>query len=1101
VDPLDLGPGFASSLSNVHIQDGAIRPRRGYTAINSEVPRGFVFSDLFDRDNERTSVSYVREIANVTQADPCQITTSNSHGLVTGDVVRIGLIASMVELNNQAYSVTFVDTTNFTIDVDSQGYTAHAGSADGIVIAHSDRHARESIFWGALHTGYTGTVDHNLRAVEIWNQTMRGGNDLRTTQTLPEHKAVMGGVVILDPNTEGGSAVSFQANYAVEFLLRKFAGFPDYPGQDDVALGNNSALHPTNEAATSCDFCVDLRAGSLIGFNQSTNDTDDDAYEIAFTVPVGNGTNELRWNDLVVNIYKRSGGTRGAAVFTYAGDEEGPGTDEWIRVRLEVYGTSTTTIKIYVDDTELVDDGSGVRYADSSSPFLSGFTRLLWRPAAATDNYEELVRQVQIGCFRGMSLDVSGDEDGTESSMHMLAKGVSASGTSYLLAGAGNQLLKRSGSTFEILDHTSTVLNRRCGIESGASTLSYVDGNDFFTITDAADSNYLDLSDYSFSDGHRVELIWAHETQATVANVVFGIYDIERKDGERIIRCKGKPSVSGDLTAVPIAYRILPASSAEGIPGITHELITSRNAAGSAAFGHHTYIADAVSHKHRMLKTNGQSAYLVGMKAPIRAPDVANSNQGITLSGDFSYKYTFYNRVLGIESSASPESAETSLTTGATITIRDASADLNATHVRLYRHKSGGATGWFLTATIPIQIDDLGSKYSETGAISFDRTFWVHDTIPDGDESDTIEAPELENSIPPTSVCCATHLDRMWYVPQRTSDGSKLYYSESGNPDAVDPTSFLRVGEAYGGRIRAIIPGQAMLLDSVIKTMLILKDNSAWLMTGDSPSSVQIDLVATVGCSSYRAWGIDEFGRVYWAGADGVYRWSSAGGIEDLSYMNLPTYRGFKTSHYQYMAMGIDYADGLVLVNAASQTAGTPNRLFVIHYRNPAVEHESGHHIYDWSVWDIAARCFVSDHESAGAANLPARRKLMFVDHGSGLVAIYRGDDGTAMQDDGEDYSWFWNGPDLNLGTRRLKRWKYLSAEFEQDGTGGAMTVGYVEPDGTARDTATNSTSVASKIVPVQRRLKHIAPRFAGSAGHNTRILSYEVDAEVLGRR
>jgi len=63
-------------------------------------------------------------ITNVTQANPAQVTSVN-HNLVTGDRILITGVQGMTQLNNINYTVTFVNANNFTIGIDSTGFTAY----------------------------------------------------------------------------------------------------------------------------------------------------------------------------------------------------------------------------------------------------------------------------------------------------------------------------------------------------------------------------------------------------------------------------------------------------------------------------------------------------------------------------------------------------------------------------------------------------------------------------------------------------------------------------------------------------------------------------------------------------------------------------------------------------------------------------------------------------------------------------------------------------------------------------------------------------------------------------------------------------------------
>lgn len=74
-------------------------------------------------------------ISGISQANPCVVSTSQNHNLVTGQVVRLHVPPAfgMFPLNNGAFSVTVLSNTSFSIqytqvppglDVDSRNYPA-----------------------------------------------------------------------------------------------------------------------------------------------------------------------------------------------------------------------------------------------------------------------------------------------------------------------------------------------------------------------------------------------------------------------------------------------------------------------------------------------------------------------------------------------------------------------------------------------------------------------------------------------------------------------------------------------------------------------------------------------------------------------------------------------------------------------------------------------------------------------------------------------------------------------------------------------------------------------------------------------------------------
>lgn len=68
----------------------------------------------------------VRVIANITQAAAGVVTTLVDHGLTTGQSIRLSIptICGMTQLNNRLVTVTVVNASTFSINVDTTGYTA-----------------------------------------------------------------------------------------------------------------------------------------------------------------------------------------------------------------------------------------------------------------------------------------------------------------------------------------------------------------------------------------------------------------------------------------------------------------------------------------------------------------------------------------------------------------------------------------------------------------------------------------------------------------------------------------------------------------------------------------------------------------------------------------------------------------------------------------------------------------------------------------------------------------------------------------------------------------------------------------------------------------
>lgn len=64
----------------------------------------------------------VKTITAITNANPAVVTTSVAHGFVTGDKVKITSVSGMTQVNNLYFTVTVINTTQFSLGVDSSAY-------------------------------------------------------------------------------------------------------------------------------------------------------------------------------------------------------------------------------------------------------------------------------------------------------------------------------------------------------------------------------------------------------------------------------------------------------------------------------------------------------------------------------------------------------------------------------------------------------------------------------------------------------------------------------------------------------------------------------------------------------------------------------------------------------------------------------------------------------------------------------------------------------------------------------------------------------------------------------------------------------------------
>lgn len=89
-------------------------------------------------------------ITAITQANPGRVTV-NAHGYSNGDQVLIEDVSGMTEVNHEVFTVTVVDANNFTIGVDTSGYTAY--TSGGIVALYGNYPATCAFYGGRLFHG------------------------------------------------------------------------------------------------------------------------------------------------------------------------------------------------------------------------------------------------------------------------------------------------------------------------------------------------------------------------------------------------------------------------------------------------------------------------------------------------------------------------------------------------------------------------------------------------------------------------------------------------------------------------------------------------------------------------------------------------------------------------------------------------------------------------------------------------------------------------------------------------------------------------------------------------------------------------------------
>lgn len=94
---------------------------------------GIIFSGLYKITGITSSSIFTiatpaTAISAVTNANPAAVTTATPHGLTTGQKVTISGVLGMTQLNGNNYTITVVDSTHYTLGVDSTAYGTYTGA-------------------------------------------------------------------------------------------------------------------------------------------------------------------------------------------------------------------------------------------------------------------------------------------------------------------------------------------------------------------------------------------------------------------------------------------------------------------------------------------------------------------------------------------------------------------------------------------------------------------------------------------------------------------------------------------------------------------------------------------------------------------------------------------------------------------------------------------------------------------------------------------------------------------------------------------------------------------------------------------------------------
>jgi hypothetical protein len=107
-----------------------------------------------------TSAQFPGLILGASQSNPCNI-NSPQHALVTGNRIQITNVIGMTQLNGNFYNITVVDANNFTLNVDSTGFTAYQSGGNWVTVNFNIFFVPESSY--AWHRFFASAVGQFIR--------------------------------------------------------------------------------------------------------------------------------------------------------------------------------------------------------------------------------------------------------------------------------------------------------------------------------------------------------------------------------------------------------------------------------------------------------------------------------------------------------------------------------------------------------------------------------------------------------------------------------------------------------------------------------------------------------------------------------------------------------------------------------------------------------------------------------------------------------------------------------------------------------------------------------------------------------------------------
>lgn len=458
-----------------------------------------------------------------------------------------------------------------------------------------------------------------------------------------------------------------------------------------------------------------------------------------------------------------------------------------------------------------------------------------------------------------------------------------------------------------------------------------------------------------------------------------------------------------------------------------------------------------------------------GIVAPTAAPTVTDTGGGGSIAdGTYSYRVTYYNSNLAVESGPSPEGTVTAAGGNSTIRVSAVAGngDTQITHYRIYRRLNGTDVTWFFMAQ-----QTIATLYDDTAA-----------TPPSSTQADALN---LIADRPPASSTVCWHNRRMWWGVG-TATPRDIRPSEVDLPHKVNSLGGFRIVDNQGDYLIEPVSHNGMLF--------CFNLNSLWVITGSSLATYRAEKLAEIGCAGrYTITKIGGF--LYWMGRGGdgglgVYRTAGgppeylSGDIEDLM-------RSFfdEGATFTSASAGYEPLSGCYILGGQNSGTGSYARSLAYSIRRRK-----------WFEWDQGCSGFALWSEIVFQ-----RPRLYTVKVGgfdSGALHFFADRETDLGSTGTRPITYRWTTGNMDFGTTREKRFFYASPSFDASGND-PLALDAAINHGALENLGNVSTNGGRQRRPfkIARMGNTLQLRIGGITNSRVSIAGMDVDVEAVGQR